>query len=107
MPGLSITHMGKAEQKVEQTEILANLGVIAAGIIGIIAGYFSKKPIKTAAPDAVLTTLGGEFGSRIQMDEMNQQLKRIADCLAILADRKQAEIEDKLDELLERVEDRR
>lgn len=112
MPGSLIWHMRKAEQQVDKTEILANLGVIFAGIIGILAGYFTKRTGKPpASQDAVVASVGLEFGNRMQMDELIIQTKRGSDALvsaaaslAILADRKQADIEDKLDELLERVD---
>lgn len=101
-------HMRKAEPQVDKTEILANLGVIAAGIIGMFAGYFTKKSGKTLpSQDTVVASVDLEFGNRMQRDEMNSQLKRIADSLAILADRERADIKDALEDLLERIPDRR
>lgn len=89
----------------DKTEILTNLGVVLAGMLGIWAAYFKKTPPPTPKPEAVLTGVGLEIGNRFQIDEQNSQLRRIADALEILADRRQANLEHKLDELLERIPD--
>lgn len=46
------------------------------------------------------------IGNKDQAERMIAELKRIADSLAVLADREREAIEEKLDELLERMADK-
>lgn len=88
----------------DKTEIWTNIGVVIAGLLGIVAGYFGKRKDNVARPessDAIVAGVGVEFGNRLQTDQIIQELKRCADALAILADRKQATAEAKLDRILQ------
>lgn len=85
-------------------EILTYLGVLLGGIILTLAGY-AKKP-KQSEPDMVVTGVGVELGNRMQVDQLIGETKRCADYLssisasmAVLADQKQAAMEDKVDEI--------
>jgi hypothetical protein len=95
-------HIGKAGRKVDQTEILTNLGVVLTGTLAILAAYFKKgTPIETRQ-SAIMTSVGVEIGNRQQADEMIKALHRIAD---ILEDKKQRGIEADLKEILERLDE--
>lgn len=83
-------------------EILTYAGVFVGGIILVLAGY-KQKPKEQ---NTVVAGVGLELGNRAQMDMLITEVKRCADSLAVLADRKQAAIEDRLDEVLERLEER-
>lgn len=104
MPGSLIMQSRKAGEKVDKTELLTNLGVVIAGIIGIWAAYFKKGVAVEGRQSALVASVGLDIGNRQQLDEQIHQLKRIADSLEVLADRRQATFEDKIDEVLERLE---
>lgn len=97
-------HMRKAGAKVDKTELLTNLGVVIAGVIGLWAAYFKKGAPAETRQSAVVASVGLEIGNRQQQDEQILQLRRIADSLEVLADRRQATFEDKIDEVLERLD---
>lgn len=84
-------------------EILTYLGVFVGGIILTLAGY-GKKP-KAPEPDAMVAGVGLELGNRLQTDQIIQQLKRIADSLAALADQREAARDEMMKEMLERLDE--
>lgn len=91
----------------ENSDLIVNIGtslgwLIAAGLSGLVM-YWKTKPPRPADP--VLAGVGMELGNKLQMEQLTHEVKRCADSLAILADRKQAVIEDKLAEVLERLEE--
>jgi len=86
-------------------EVLAGLAFFVGTVITTIIAYITKKP-SPASHDAVIAGVGLELGSRQMHGETNEHLKSIADSLRILADRKQAGIEAKLDRLIEDLEER-
>jgi hypothetical protein len=87
---------------VDKSEILTNLGILVAGIFAGLIAYFGKKPaVSPQTSDAVVTSVGLELGNRLQTDQVIAELKRIGDSLAVLADRKQASTEAKLDRVLQ------
>ena len=93
-------------------EFLTYAGVFFGGLLMALAGY-RKKPMQSAA-DPVVASVGLEFGNRMQMDELIAETRRVADgvesvaaSLDILADRERADIKDALEDLLERIPDRR
>ena len=86
----------------EKAEILTNIGIFLAGIIA----YFGERlPEKPGAKDAVVAGLGIELGNRLQVHHAIAELKSTADSLAIIADRKQASTEAKLDRILEELDE--
>lgn len=88
-------------------DILTNLGYVLGGIFAVMIAYHTKKPpAATVQQDPILAGVGLEFGNRLQSDAMVAELKRIADYLAVLADRKQAGIDAKLDRILQEMEER-
>jgi hypothetical protein len=96
---------------VSVNEILTYLGVFVGGVILTFAGY-AKKP-KPPEHDAVVSGVGLELGNRHQMEMLIGETKRCADylsiisaSLAVIADRKQAAMEEKLDELLEQMREK-
>lgn len=86
-------------------EILAGAAFFIGTVIATIVAYVTKKP-PPSTHDAVIAGVGLEFGSRQMHGETNEHLKSIADSLRILADRKQAGIEAKLDRLIEDLDER-
>ena len=100
MPGLSIEHKRKAWEQVEQAELWTNLGVVATGIIGMLAGYFAKRTSKPIT-DPVVAGVGFELGNRMQTEQLIAALNRIGD---ILEGKEQAKIEGDLKEILERLD---
>jgi hypothetical protein len=91
---------------VEKAEILTNIGILLGAIFAGIIAYFGKRPPeKPGTKDTVVAGLGIEFGNRLQVDQAIAELKRIADSLAIIADRKQATTEAKLDRILEELDE--
>lgn len=95
-------------------EAIAGAAFFVGTVITTIISYIVKKaPTEAITHDAVVAGVGLEFGNRLQIDQLIGETKRCADCLssisvslAVLADRKQEAIEDKIDEmkgLLERL----
>jgi len=79
------------------------IAAIYGGLL-LLAGvgrYLTRKKEAPKPPDSMLAAIGLEFGTREQGERVIAELKRIADTLA---DKKQHEIDDKLDELLERMD---
>lgn len=86
-------------------EAIAGAAVFCGTVIATIIAYVVKKP-PPATHDAVIAGVGLELGGRQMHGETNEHLKSIAESLRILADRKQAGIEAKLDRLIEDLEER-
>ncbi|TDK38769.1 hypothetical protein E2F50_01040 [Rhizobium deserti] len=86
----------------DKSEILTNLGILVAGIFAGLIAYFGKKPpAPPHHPDTIVAGVGMEPGNRLQMNQLIAETKRCADSLAVLADRKQASTEAKLDLVLQ------
>ena len=74
----------------------------AAFIAFVLAGLWAYFRVPNRpAPSPVLTGVGLELGSREQTERLIEQVKRIAD---VLEDKNQAKIEDKLEDLAEKVD---
>ncbi len=83
-------------------DIITNLGMfIAAFIAGVFTYFKTKPPPPPPSADTIVAGVGFEFGNRLQIDRAISELTRIADCLTILADRRQAATEAKLDRILQ------
>lgn len=93
----------RAVQKVEATEIWTNLGIFFGGIMAAVAAYYGKKVPPPPSTSPVLAGVGLEFGSRDQMERMIDELARIAGALESLADHRQSDMKDTMDELLDRL----
>lgn len=108
MPAWSTTYMRKAGQKVETAEIVTNLGILIGAVFAGIFTYnrTTKPSSPTVTTDAVVAGVGVELGNRHQTEQLIAEVRRCADCLEILADRKREETEEKLDEILERLDER-
>ena len=91
---------------VETNEIVTYAGVFFGGIVTALIGYFRKRPPASTVGTAAIAGIGIELGNRVQIDALIAEVKRCADSLAILADRKQASFEDKLDRILEDLEEK-
>src|SRR5689334_22399276 len=100
--------MRKAGRKVDQAEIITNVGIlIGAFFAGLFTYNRTRKPANPAVTaDAVVAGVGVELGNRFQTDQLIAEVRRCADCLEVLADRKREEAEEKLDEILERLRDK-
>jgi hypothetical protein len=96
----------KAEPQVDKNELLANLAIVIAGLIGILAAYFKKgndsRP--AARSEAVVSSVGVELGNRYQTDELIKALNRIGD---ILENKRQAGIEETLKRLVDEIDELR
>jgi len=89
---------------VDTTEIWTNLGIFFGGIFLAIAAYYGKKvPPAPPASSPVLASVGLELGNRDQVERMIHELKRIADALQSLSDHRQADMQDAMEELLEKM----
>jgi hypothetical protein len=86
-------------------EFLAAAAFFVGTVIATVISYLVKKP-PAIHHDAVVAGVGIELGNRMQTDQMITELKRIGDSLAVLADRKQAAVDDKLEEILERLDEK-
>lgn len=95
--------MQEAEAQVDKIEILTNIGVVLAGIFAGFFAYATKKP-PSAVSDPVIAGVGLELGNRAQTDQLISEVRRCADSLAVLADRKTEEIDESLKEILERLD---
>lgn len=84
--------------------LLNYFGALVGTGIAAFLGYKLKKV--PAQHDAVITSVGMELGNKQIQSEMNDHLKSIAESLRILADRKQAGMEAKIDRLIDDLEDR-
>lgn len=84
---------------------VVTLAAVFIGTAIAAAIAYLRKPGPKPEANPIVTGIGIELGNRLQFEEMNAQLKRIADAAEILADRKQAELSETLKELVEKVED--
>ena len=97
------------------TSQIPEFATLAAVFVGtaVAAGIAYLKRPKTEDQNPIVAGIGMEFGSKLQIESAIGELKRIADYLssisssmAVLADRKQAELHDQMDDmkaLLERM----
>jgi hypothetical protein len=85
-------------------EILTYLGVFVGGVMLTLAGY-GKKP-KPPEQESVVAGIGMELGNRMQTDQIIHELKRIADSLEAISDRREAARDEMMREMLERLEDK-
>lgn len=83
-------------------DIALFIGVFIGGVITVLLGY--KKPPAVKQPDPVIAGIGVELGSRIQIEELVDQVRRIAD---ILEGKKTQGIETKLTDMIEAIDDLR
>jgi ribosomal protein S4 len=84
------------------TEILGGAAVGVVVILAAIGNYLrSKQAPSAAAASASVMAIGAELGSRQQMDEVIEQLRRIADAIEA---KKQAGLESRLDDILHRLD---
>lgn len=88
----------------DHNELITLAGVFFGGLFMGIIGYLRKKP-EIARHDTMVAGVGMEFGSRLQTDQLIAEVQRCADSLAVLADRKQAGIEAKLDRILHEMQE--
>lgn len=86
-------------------EVLAGAAFFVGTVITTILAYIMKKP-PAMNHDAVIAGVGMELGGRHLQAETNEHLKSIAESLRVLADRKQAGIEAKLDRLIDDLQER-
>jgi hypothetical protein len=89
----------RGERAVDWNNALTLAGVFIGAATAAYVGYSKKWPNKPDHP--VLTSVGIELGSREQTERLIEQVKRIAD---VLEDKAQAKIEDKLEDLAEKVD---
>ena len=83
-------------------ETLTNIGssigwLLAAGLSGLVM-YWRTRPAKPIEQNPVLTGIGMELGNKEQTERLIAQVERCADSLEVLADRRTAEIDDKMDD---------
>lgn len=94
------------------TETAPDLWVQIGGLIAALAagaaGYFGRELLGKSSPkvDPVITGIGLALGDKEQSERLIDELRRIAVALEALADKRQSEIDEKLEELLERIPDK-
>lgn len=101
----------------EGTDIWTNVGIGAFGFVAALYAYFSKKapapPVTAPAhvAEAIVAGVGVEIGNREQAERLIAETRRAADgvircaaALEVLADRKQAALDDKMDEVRDQQE---
>lgn len=86
-----------------------NAGVLIAAVVAMLAGYygprvFAKPAGEASRHDPVLTGIGMAFGDKEQQERLISGVERIAKAAETLADQKQADMSEKMDELLQRLE---
>lgn len=87
----------------ELTPELLGTGIVGIlVIVGAIGQYLRTYRARPTQLDPVLAGVGLELGNRQQADQIIFQLKRIADALT---DKNTADVNDRLDELAEKVDD--
>lgn len=89
-------------------DVWANLGILLATAVAALAGYFGprvfgKTPPAAAKADPVLMGVGVAFGDKEQSERMIECLDRIATALEAIADRRQSEMQDTMEEILDRL----
>lgn len=87
-------------------DIITYAGVFFGGIVIALVGYIRKRPTSPSGGDATLAGIGIELGNRVQVDALIDQVRRCADSLAVLADRRQAGIDAKLEQILDELEEK-
>jgi hypothetical protein len=93
------------ELATDAVTILSYFGTLIGAGIAAFLGYKLKK-VPASQHDAVIAGVGMELGNKQLQSEMNEHLKSIAESLRILADRKQAGMEAKIDRLIDDLEER-
>jgi hypothetical protein len=83
-------------------EYITLAGVFFGGIVAGLLGYLRRKPETSSGSEMAVASVGMELGNKLQMDELIKAVNRVGD---ILENKKQAGIEKRLDELLERIDD--
>ncbi len=98
---------GKSEMAAEAAspDVWVNVGGVIAAVIFGVAGYFEPKLLnKTPAKvGPVIAGIGLALGDREQSERLIEAAQRCAAALEQLADKRQSEIDEKLQELLERI----
>lgn len=91
--------------QVEGSEIWTNIGLLVGGVMLAIAAYRGKTvpPAPRQQSEAVLADVGLELGNRDQQERMIHELKRIADAMQSLSDHRQANMQDLMGELLDKM----
>lgn len=87
-------------------DVWFQVGGIAAALLAGAAGYFwtrmwGKQPQPPGHP--VLTGIGMAIGDRDQAERQIVMLERIAKALEVIADRRQHDMQETLDELVEQL----
>jgi hypothetical protein len=90
---------------VPSNEVLASAAFFIASVLAALYSYIRKPPPAPPTTSAVITGIGGELGNRQQMDMLIHEVRRIADAAEKLVDQKQISMREKMDELLERLEE--
>lgn len=96
-----MTHM-RGARSVEASEIITLAGVFVGGILAGAIGYLRKAPASQQQP--VLQGIGMELGNKEQSERLIEQVKRIADGMDILSDKRTDEFQDMHKALLERLD---
>ena len=84
-------------------ELLGTAAVGAVVILGAIGNYLRSLKARPSQPDAILRGIGMELGEE-QTERMIVQFTRIADSVAVLADKRTDEMEEIHKTLLDRLD---
>lgn len=96
----------------DTTDILTNIGVLVGTAVAAWIAYKTKNPYsRDQSQNSVVAGVGIELGNREQTERLIAEQKRCADGImqiasgvAVLADKKQAAMEVKMDEMQEVLE---
>lgn len=92
----------------ETPDVWANLGILLAAAVAALAGYFGPKVFNKTSPsvaktDPLIMGLGMALGDKEQTERMIECQMRIAKALEALADHRQAEMQDTMEQILARL----
>jgi hypothetical protein len=85
-------------------ELLGTAAVGVVIILGAVGNYLRSLKALPSQPDAVLRGIGMELGDKDQTERLIAQVKRIADGMDILADKRTDEMEEIHKTLLARLD---
>jgi hypothetical protein len=97
---LTITTSGGL-RKIDNPAEVWIAGIYSAILFFAVLGRYLLLPKRAMGADPVLAGVGLELGTREQIDHLVLQVKRCADALERLADKRQDEIQETLEEIVE------
>ena len=94
----------------EQPDFWANAGVLIAAAVAALAGYYGPRVFGKSPPakvDPVLSGIALALGDKEQSERIIATLERIARALEAIADKRQNDMQETLEELVASIKPRR